>query len=167
MNGPVDSFTGDPVDFQFLNGNLVRNAGHTRPYYRFDVSIVKAIPIPRHETWRVELKGDIFNVFNHPNFLLNNGGDVLNALAIPLPTTTDSLGNTVANPAFATASTCTSCLNPFTGRYIGSNGRVLKLQDLQNGVVSKDIVNPIFAGLGDATTTDIPRTFQLSIRSRW
>ncbi len=54
-----------------------------------------------------------------------------------------------------------------TGRYIGSDGRVLKIQDLQNGVVGKDIANPIFAGLGDATTTDIPRTFQLSVRFRW
>jgi hypothetical protein len=26
-SGPVDSFTGTPVDFQYINGNLVRNAG--------------------------------------------------------------------------------------------------------------------------------------------
>jgi Carboxypeptidase regulatory-like domain/TonB dependent receptor len=148
-SGPVDSFSGDPVDFQFLNGNLVRNAGHTRPYYRLDLSLMKAFPVPGHETWRVQLKADFFNVFNHPNFLLNNGGDVLNALPI------------------STDPNCRSCLNAFTGRFIGSDGRVLHIQDLQSGIVSPDIANPIFAGLGDATTTDLSRTIQLSVRFRW
>jgi hypothetical protein len=62
---------------------------------------------------------------------------------------------------------CESCLNAYTGRYIGSDGRVLKLQDLQHGRVSRDLLNPIFGGLGDPTAADIPRTLQLSFRFRW
>ena len=59
------------------------------------------------------------------------------------------------------------CLNAFTGRYIGSDGRQLKIQDLQNGRVNRDLLTPIFGpaggpGLGDPTSTDITRTIQLS-----
>ncbi len=145
--GPIDSFSGDLVDFQFLNGNLGRDAGRGRPYYRFDMSFIKAFPI--REQMRLELKLDIFNLFNHTNFLLNNGNDTLNALA---PS---------ADP------NCRSCLNAHTGRYIGSDGRVLNIRDLQSGRVSKDFSNPIFNLLGDPSSTDISRTLQLSVRFRF
>jgi hypothetical protein len=145
--GPIDSLTGDLVDFQFLNGNLIRDAGRSRPYYRFDMSFLKAFPI--HEQMRLELKVDIFNIFNHTNFLLNNGNDILNALPI------------------STDPNCRSCLNAITGRYIGSDGRVLHLQDLQKGRVSPDFGNPIFNLLGDPSATDIARTIQLSVRFRF
>ena len=42
-SGPVDSYAGTPVDFQFLNGNLVRNAGLSAGLTRFDISLLKAI----------------------------------------------------------------------------------------------------------------------------
>lgn len=149
--GSIDSFTGDLVDFQFVNGNLVRNAGHGDAYYRFDM-FSKAFPI--RDQMRLELKADVFNIFNRPLFFLFNGNDVLSLMA---PS---------ADP------NCRVCLNAFTGRYIGADGRQLKIQDLQNGRVSRDLLTPIFgpaggAGLGDPTGTDITRTIQLSVRFRW
>jgi len=151
--GPTDSFTGDIVDFQFVNGNLVRDAGHGRPYYRFDMSFIKAIHFGEQK--RLEFKVDIFNIFNHTNFLLNNGNDTLNLL----PLGVDANGVAIKN--------CRTCLDPYTGHYIGSDGRVLHLQDLQSGRVSKDLQNPIFGGLGDPSSTDSARTIQLSVRFRF
>ncbi len=155
--GSIDTFTGDLVDFQFVNGDLVRNAGHGDPYYRFDMSFIKAFPI--HEKMRLEIKADVFNIFNHPLFLLFNTNDVLSLMA-PNP-----------DP------NCRGCLNAQTGRYIGADGRTLKIQDLQSGRVSRDLQNGIFAtfnasgnrgqGLGDPALTDITRTVQLSLRFRW
>ncbi len=49
-SGPVDSFTGVPVDFQYISGNLARNAGQTLPLYRFDVSLTRAFKIPKWES---------------------------------------------------------------------------------------------------------------------
>lgn len=149
--GSVDTFSGDLVDFQFVNGNLVRNAGKGSPYIRFDMSFIKAFPI--REKMRVELKADIFNIFNHSLFLLYNTNDVLSLMA---PS---------ADP------NCRVCLNAHTGRYIGADGQVLKIQDLQNGRVSRDLQDPKFGpslqGLGDPAGTDISRTVQLSLRFRW
>jgi hypothetical protein len=149
--GSIDSFTGDPVDFQFVNGNLVRNAGKGDPYHRFDMSFTKSFHL--REQMRLEFKADVFNIFNHTLFFLFNGNDVLSLL----PPSADP--------------NCTLCLNAHTGRYIGSDGRVLKIQDLQNGRVSRDLLNPIFGaggpGLGDPVGTDLPRTIQLSVRFRW
>jgi hypothetical protein len=147
--GPVDSLTGDLVDFQFLTGNLARDAGLTSPYNRFDVSLIKAIRIPRHETWRVELKVDLINAFNHPLFTQFNGNDTLNLLPIS------------ADPA------CTSCLSAISGHFIGSNGQVLKLQDLQHGVVSPSIAKPLFGGVGDPVATDVARIIQLSVHFKF
>jgi hypothetical protein len=147
QNGAIDSFTGDIVDFQFLNGNLGRNVGLGDPYYRFDVSFVKAFPI--RETMSLELKVDVFNIFNHTNFILFNNLDVLDLMPVS------------ADP------NCTLCLNAHTGYYIGSNGQPLKLQDLQHGRVSEDLLSPVFNGLGDPLATDIPRQIQLAIKFRF
>ncbi|MEK6287652.1 MAG: TonB-dependent receptor [Acidobacteriota bacterium] len=149
--GSVDTFSGDLVDFQFVNGNLVRNAGKGSPYIRFDMSFIKAFPI--RERMRLEVKADVFNIFNHPLFLLFNTNDVLSLMA---PS---------ADP------NCRVCLNAHTGRYIGRDGRELKIQDLQNGRVSRDLLTPNFGpslqGLGDPAATDISRTVQVSMRFRW
>ena len=148
--GPVDSFTGDLVDFQFLNGNLARNVGKTDPFYRFDLSLTKTIPI--RERFSIELRANIINVFNHTNFILFNGADTLDLFPIS------------SDPS------CVSCIRaagPLQGRYIGSDGRVLHLRDLQNGTVSKDLKNPLFAGLGDPTAAADPRTFEFGIRIKW
>jgi hypothetical protein len=159
--GPVDSILNSqgmqvPVDFQFLNGDLARNMGHGAPYYRLDMSFIKSFRIvPSHEQMRLEFKADVFNILNHTNFLLFNGDDVLSTFRLGV----DGTGRGQAN--------CTSCLNVFTGHYIGSNGQTLTVQDLEHGNVSPDIQNPIFAGLGDPSGVDLARTVQLSVRFRW
>jgi hypothetical protein len=148
VHGPVDSFTGDPVDFQLINGNLARNAGLTSPYYRFDLSLLKAIPLPR-EGMRLELKVDIFNVFNRPNFLLYNGADVV-AGVLPFG-----------------AAGCTSCVENTTGRIIGVDGRALNIANLRGGPADSNFGAPNWGGIGDPTLTDLPRTIQLAVRFRW
>ncbi len=147
--GPVDSLTGDLVDFQFFTGNLARDAGLTSPYKRFDISVIKAIPIAGHERWRLELKLDVFNVFNHPQFTQYNALDTLDNFSI------------------STDPSCTSCLSAISGHFIGSNGHVLTIQDLRHGRVSSNLANPLFAGVGDPAATDVARIMQIGIRFKF
>jgi len=155
-SGPVDSFTGVPVDFQYISGNLVRNAGQTLALYRFDVSLTRDIPIPKWKSASLELKMDVFNVFNHTLFILNNANDVLNLLSLPKPTV-----NGAPNPNF----NCTaSCLNPFTGLYLGANGQVLTLANFQRATFG---AAKNFNGLGGPSAVVTPRIIQLAIRLRW
>jgi hypothetical protein len=160
-SGPADSYAGTPVDFQFLNGNLVRNAGLTLGLTRFDVSLIKAIRIPRWETASVELKLDVFNVFNHVMFIANDSNDVLNVLHLPALT-----AGAKANPNF----NCTAaCLNPFTGLYLGRNGQALTLNTFLSGRADQDL-NPNttnFLGIGNPASDVTPRIMQLAIRFRW
>jgi len=125
---------------------LERNAGRTNPFCRFDLSFIKAVPI--REQMRFEVKVDVFNVLNHPNFLLFNGNPNLNQL--PISTDPD----------------CRVCLNAANGRYIGADGQTLKLSDLQNGFTTP-LKRGQFGALGNPSTTDLPRTIQLSARFRW
>src|SRR5262249_61256814 len=97
----------------------------------------------------LKLKVYVLNFLNKPLFYQFNGNDVLSLM----PVSTDP--------------NCTVCLNAFTGHYIGADGRSLKIQDLTRGRVSRDLLTPVFGGLGDPTATDIARTIQLSVRSRW
>jgi hypothetical protein len=161
-SGPVDSYAGTPVDFQFFNGNLVRNAGLGPGLTRFDVSVIKAFRIPRWESASVELKLDVFNVFNHVNFYGNDSNDVLNILSLPALT----LKGGAPNPNF----NCTAaCLNPFTGLYLGRNGQPLTLQTFLSGRADKDL-NPNvtnYLGLGNPAADVTPRIMQLAIRFRW
>jgi hypothetical protein len=160
-SGPVDSYAGTPVDFQFLNGNLVRNAGLSLGLTRFDISLMKAFRIPRWESASVELKMDVFNVFNHVMFIANDSNDVLNILSLPALTV-----NGAANPNF----NCTAaCLNPFSGLYLGRNGQPLTLKAFLSGRADKDL-NPNttnFLGMGNPASDVTPRIMQLAIRFRW
>jgi hypothetical protein len=145
--GPVDTFTRETVDFQFLNGNLGRNMGLGDRYYRFDLSLTKSFPI--HEQVYLELRADFFNLFNHPNFIGFNGLDTLNLFPVSIDPN------------------CRECLNAQTGFYIGSEGQRLKIQDLRHGRVSRDLLNPVFAGLGDPSGTGEPRQIQLVVKIKW
>jgi hypothetical protein len=149
----VDALTGDVVDFQQVNGNLKRNAGRTNPYYRTDLSVTRSFHIPWRETTVLELRADFFNVFNHTNFDLYNVAPNTSQLVLP------SIAPGWQN--------CTSCLNPITGRYIGSGGQTLTLAALQHVRVSPDLLNPVFGGMGDPGSTDIARQIQLSLRVRF
>jgi len=155
-SGPVDSFTGTPVDFQYINGNLVRNAGQSLAIYRFDISLTKAIRIPKWNSASLELKMDIFNLFNHPGFIFNNSFDVLDLLRLPALTV-----NGAPNPNF----NCTaSCLNPFNGLYLGANGQPLTLANFQRATFN---AAKNFNGLGGPAGEVTPRIIQLAIRFRW
>ena len=155
-SGPVDSFTGTPVDFQHINGNLVRNAGQTLAIYQFDISATKAIRIPRWNSASLELRVDIFNVFNHPGFIFNNSFDALNLLKLPALTL-----NGAPNPNF----NCTaSCLNPFTGLYVGASGQPVTLTTFQRATYNGA---KRFNGLGGPAGEVTPRIIQLAIRFRW
>jgi len=141
-----------PVDFQFFSGNLARDAGLTSPYKRFDMSVIRAIPIAGHERWRLELKLDVFNVFNHPLFTGYNGNDTLDAFPI------------------STDPSCTSCLSAISGHFIGSGGQVLHIQDLQHGRVSSNLSSPLFNLVGDPAGTDTlagRRVLQVGIRFKF
>lgn len=159
--GPIDSISGTPVDFQYISGNLLRNAGQSDPLYRFDVSFAKAIPIPKWESARLELRLEIFNVFNHPLLISNNGNDVLNFLTLPSLTVTNALGATVPNPNYGN---CTSCVNPQTGLYVGNDGSVLTIKNFQR---ASQVASQNFLGLGGAAGDVTPRIMQLAIRFRW
>src|SRR6266851_2302242 len=155
-SGPTDAITGNPVDFRFINGNLARNAGQTLPLYRFDISLTKAFKIPKWESSSLELKLDVFNVFNHTLFILNNGNDALSGV-ISLPATIGAGFNCTAN-----------CINPYTKLYLGANGQPLNVSDFRSGRVDKDFNGTLkFAGLGDPSGTVTPRIMQLAIRFRW
>jgi hypothetical protein len=155
-SGPVDSFTGTPVEFQYINGNLVRNAGQSLAIYRFDISLTKAIRIPKLNSASLELKMDVFNLFNHPGFIFNNSFDVLNLLLLPALTV-----NGAPNPNF----NCTvSCLNPFRGLYLGANGQPLTLANFQRATFN---AAKNFNGLGGPAGEVTPRIIQLAIRFRW
>ena len=161
-NGPIDSYSSDPVDFQFFSGNLGRNAGQSLPLYRFDLSMKKAFRIPKWESAALELKMDAFNVFNHPLFILNNGNDNLSVIPINQPAITDATtGKLVSNPNFA----CTAlCVDPNTGFYLGANGKALTLSDFQRASHTAGLN---FAHLGAPAGTVTPRILQLAIRFIW
>ena len=109
----------------------------------------------------MELRLDVFNIFNHVIFIANDSNDVLTALPLPALTV-----NGAANPDFNCAA---ACLNPFTGLYLGRNGQPLTLLAFQSGRVDKDL-NPNltnFLGIGNPASDVTPRIMELAIRLRW
>jgi hypothetical protein len=158
--GALDSYTGDVVDFQLPSGNLERNAGLGSPFARLDVSIKKLFhPVPRHEQLEVELVGQFFNIFNHPNWQGFNSNDVTSFLSLFQPD-----GVTPFQPG------CKGCIDPATGFYVGQSGHVLHIQDLQHGRVDRHLrpaSQDEFFGLGDPAAAELPRTIQLSLRVRF
>jgi len=161
-SGPVDMFSGQPVDFKSVTGNVGRYQGVGDPYLRGDISLRRSFRIPVREGITVELRADLFNVANHTNFWLFNGNDVLSVMS---PCGSYNVAHTVFTPAAGCPGG--AGLDVTTGHYIGNGGRVLTLSDLQHGRVSTDITNPVFNGLGDPAGTDIPRQAQFSVHVRW
>jgi hypothetical protein len=156
--GAIDSLTGDIVDFKLVNGNLERNAGRTDPFARLDMSAKKTFRIPHTESVKLELQADALNVLNHANYQGFIANDVMNLVTFgSLAPTPDPTQNFF---------TCTSCMRP-NGTIVGSSGQVLHISDLRNGKISKDLLNPVFGGIGDPTTADGSRLFQLSFHVRF
>lgn len=158
--GAKDVITGQQVDFQLVNGNLVRDAGRASPFTKFDASLHKTFNMPKSENVKLELRFDAFNVFNHTNWQGFNSNDTLNVFA---PSFTGKGTAATVNQDFFT---CTSCLRP-NGTYAGSSGQILHLSDLQHGKISNNFINPVFNLLGDPGAADIPRTLQLSFHVRF
>lgn len=108
---------------------------------------------------RVELKMDVFNIFNHPNFIANDSNDTINALGLP------KLG-----PGFNCK---VNCLNPYSGLYLGANGQPLTLSVFRSGRPDKDLATTNFASLGDPAATALGtsaganRVIQLALRIRF
>jgi len=159
-SGPIDMFSGVPVDFKSVSGTLGRNQGLSDPYIRGDISLRRAFRIPVHEGIMVQLRADLFNFANHTNFWLFNNADVLSNLG-PC--------GTVSGGVFTPTPGCPggAGLDVTSGKYYGSNGQVLTLKSLQHGRVSTDLTNPIFNGLGDPGGADIPRQAQFSVKVTW
>lgn len=163
-SGAIDAITGQAVDFKLASGNVERDAGRGSPFVRFDASLHKAFTV--HESVKLELRFDAFNVFNHANWGSFNSNDVLSVLGPSV--NRDANGNItgVASDFFS----CNSCMRP-NGTYAGSNGQTLHLSDLQKGKVSSDLTNPVFGGLGDPAADDPngigPRKLQLSFHVRF
>lgn len=155
-HGPTDSYSGKPVDFKLLSGNLGRNAGLTSALYRFDVSLTKGFKIPKWESSSLEFKLDAFNVFNHPLFISNDANDVLNFFSLP------SLG-TVGTPN-ASFNCTKGCINPYTGFYLGNDGKPLNIKNFR-GATFDQAKN--FLGLGGPAATVTPRILQLAVKFRW
>ncbi len=156
--GAVDAVTGDPVTFKSVNGNLERDAGRGSPFVKFDASLHKSFNMPKYENIKLELRFDAFNVFNHSNLISYNSNDILEVLT---PSVTNPGGPTaVVNPDFFS---CTACMRP-NGTYVGSNGKVLHLSDLQHG---NKIGGSVFNGLGNPAADDSQRKLQLSFHVRF
>jgi hypothetical protein len=164
-NGPLDSIDKKtPVDFQFISGNLARNLGQSLALYRFDISLTKAIKIPKWESSSLELKFEAFNVFNHPLFISNDANDVLNFFSLPSLLVTNPANPTgpkIPNPNY----TCTGgCINPLNGQYLGNDGKLLNINNFQRATFDQA---KNYLGLGGPAATVTPRILQLAIRFRW
>src|SRR5271166_6417974 len=83
-----------------------------------------------------------------PTSSFYNSNDVLNVM----PPSTDP--------------NCHECLNAFTGEFVGADGHILHLGDLQHGRTSTDWLDPRFRGLGMPAAADKPRQIQLSLAIR-
>jgi carboxypeptidase family protein len=165
FTGAVDAITKAPVEFQFVNGNLGRDAGRGSPFYGFDVSLKKTFKIPRAERVSLELRADALNIFNHSNWQGFNSNNDLNNVALST-TTSPKPTNMPAADFF----TCTNCVRP-NGTLVGTNGQVLNLAMVQNGKLSKDLLNPLFGAFGasiaDPAFVASPRQFQFSFHVRF
>jgi hypothetical protein len=150
-SGSVDVLSGETVDFKQASGNVGRDAGRGSPFVKFDASLHKSFNMPKYENIKLEFRFDAFNVFNHSNWISFNSNDVLTALPY-------SLDNT-----------CIGCQRP-NGTFVGNNGKVLHLSDLQHGKISSNLssaASTAFNFLGDPGADDSPRKLQLSFHVRF
>jgi len=160
-SGAIDAITGDSVDFRSVSGNLGRDAGRGSPFVKFDASLHKSFSMPKYENIRLELRFDAFNIFNHSNWTSFNTNDVLTALA-PSVTNPGSAAAVVNSDFF----NCLGCMRP-NGTYVGNNGQLLHLSDLQHGKMSPNLLAGVFNGLGDPALVDASRRLQLSFHVRF
>ena len=87
---------------------------------------------------------------------MNNANDVLNFLSLPKLEV-----NGLPNPNF---NCLASCINPFTGLYLGADGRVLTWENFQR---ASYVAAQNFKGLGGPSAEVTPRIIQLAVRFSW
>jgi len=162
FTGAKDAITGQQVEFQFVNGNLQRDAGRGSPFYGFDVSLKKTFKIPRTEHVSFELRADALNIFNHSNWQGFNSNDDTNNLSFGTLDPTAPPGTGFFD--------CGNCMRP-NGTLVGTNNQVLHLADVQRGKLSPNLLNPLFgafgASIGDPALDASPRQFQFSFHVRF
>jgi hypothetical protein len=168
--GPTDPLTFESVDFKSLTGNMGKNAGRQSPYYRFDASLKKTLKVPHAERVSLELRADAFNLFNHSNWQGFNVNNITSFFSFGQLSTSAQAGRGFFD--------CTNCLRP-NGTVVGTNGQALKITDIQKGKRDGNLLKPafqsplstgflgIFGGIGDPSSADIARTFQLSFHVRF
>jgi len=158
-SGAIDAVTGDAVDFKLVNGNVGRDAARGSGFVKFDASLHKSFSMPRPKNIKLELRFDSFNIFNHTNLIAYNSNDILEVLT---PSVTNA-GDPILSAVNSNFFTCTGCMRP-NGTYVGTNGNVLHLADLQKG---NKINGSVFNGLGNPGADEAPRKLQLSFHVRW
>lgn len=121
---------------------------------------------------RVEIKMDVFNVFNHPNFIANDSNDNISAIGLASLTVAGTVpdpGNPggflpITNAGFNCAA---SCVNPFSGLYLGANGAPLTLNVFRSGRPDKNLQKTNFNSLGNPAADVQNRIIQVALRIRW
>jgi len=107
--------------------------GTERSALRVDNSPGKAFNIPKGETARLELQTEVFNVFNTPFLILNNGNDVLSFLSLPKLMVPLNAAN--PNGPMTPESQLRQlhgCINPMTGLYLGNHGTPLNVSNSES-----------------------------------
>jgi len=94
-----------PLGSQTISGNLGRNAVRAFPLQELDFSLQREFPL--HESIRLRLQADMFNVFNHPQFGPENSTLNNPAYGISPTMANSSLGSQINqgagfNPIFST-----------------------------------------------------------------
>ena len=74
--------------------NVGRNALRGPAFFQLDISAMKNIPL--RESMQLQLRADVFNILNHPNFANPDGG-ICSAVFAATPTTPASC---IPNPNF-------------------------------------------------------------------
>jgi hypothetical protein len=170
--GAIDAFGVENVDFKQINGNMIRDAGRQSPFYRTDTNLKKTFRIPHSENVRLELQVDALNLFNHSNWQGFNANNITSLLTFSASAATcpgPLCGTLIPNADFFTCKTCMRS----NGTIVGSNGAVLNIRNIQSGKISSNLLAPTFGGagavdgIGDPTSVDGSRQFQLSFHVRF
>jgi hypothetical protein len=87
-------YNGNPGDPTTL-GDVPRNSLEGPKFFQWDFSGMKNFPVT--EKMKVQFRGDLFNILNHPNFGNPGNMGICSSITVPLPTTGPPC---TQNPAF-------------------------------------------------------------------
>jgi len=77
-------YNGNPGDPTTL-GDVPRNSLEGPKFFQWDFSGMKNFPVT--EKMKVQFRGDLFNILNHPNFGNPGNMGICSSITVPLPTT--------------------------------------------------------------------------------